>query len=77
VNQALIAFRRVARHQDYTDPIKDEVGAISNVGHRERTLPYRYLRRILKALNCRVVITRMVSDEEIENLRRRPTAEVE
>jgi len=72
VNQTLIDVWNRVRKEKGGDSFEDETGVIAYTGHRARTMPLRYLRRILKAMNCRAVITRMVSEEEIENLRRRP-----
>jgi hypothetical protein len=44
--------------------MKDEKGVIGHIGHRERTLPLDYLRRILKVFNCKAVVTRPLLETE-------------
>ncbi|MBR0246673.1 MAG: hypothetical protein IJQ61_09390, partial [Bacteroidales bacterium] len=64
VNQVLIETRKVIGGEKEVGPLRDEIGVIAHVGHRERTLPLHYLRRILNVLNCKVVVTRPLLENE-------------
>ena len=64
VNQVLIETKEELGLDKDAEPMKDEKGVIGHIGHRERTLPLDYLRRILKVFNCKAVVTRPLLETE-------------
>ena len=64
VNQVLIEVRDERGLDRETEPMRYEKGVIGHIGHRERTLPLDYLRRVLNVLNCKAVVTRPLLESE-------------